>query len=316
MIELGWLRKTDFFPSRPAAWAEQRTLCIGTKNRTLGDALVLTTLPEKIHAAYSGVRVFTFGRGFNPIVFRGNPYLDGVQRLPRRIYGDDANWGEGQLIQLKERFFDLPVSAKPRPQIYLSPSERSWAKKFIASHAIPPLDPKPLCVIHPWGGTRGSVAPVEYWDELVKRWSHAVRFWQVGIQGHGAVQGCEYYLFLPPSVRSARKLFALMSCADAFVGVDSGPMHVARAFDVPSMIWLNHIEAPALDEQLKLRGQSPYFLHQSWKFSVLYDENRHVCVGRDSQSRRSALDAAADSFMNSFVSKTSRRDGQEQPTSR
>jgi hypothetical protein len=289
-MEFRWLKRIDFFPPRPGDLAGLREICIGTKSRNLGDALALTTLPAKLRARFPDLVVKTYPRAFNPIVFRGNPHVAGVSRLPDAVHGDDTNWGEGQLIQLKERYFGLPVSDRPRPELHLSAAETAWAKRLLADKLLPGNQDKPVCILHPWGATNSKIAPVEFWDALVARWNGEIRFWQVGIEGHGAVQGCEYYLFLPSGRGRARDLFALSSEADLFVGVDSGPMHVARAFDLPSLVIVNGVDPV---RALADRRRGPYFLYGNWRNSTLYGENVHADVG--TLGERGAH-AAADAF--------------------
>jgi len=241
-IEFAWLKNIDFFPARPnpvTRIGEFREICIGTKSRNLGDALALSSLPGKLRARYPDLRVTTYPRGFNPVVFEGNPHVTGVSYLPDRVWGDDCNEGAGQLIQRKEQFFGLDSGPESRPEIHLSTLEWAWARRFVTQRTFVENATKPLVVIHPWGNTNSEIAPVEFWDEVIRRWKDRIRFWQVGIYKQGAVQGCEYYFFQEPARWNARRLFALVSQAHGFMGVDSGPMHVARAFSVSSCVLTN-----------------------------------------------------------------------------
>jgi hypothetical protein len=162
-MELAWLRRTDFFPPWQEDWSGLGSICIGTKSRNLGDALALTTLPAKLRARYPGLRITTFPRGFNRVVFRGNPAVSGISRAPRAAYGDDCNLGGGHLIQQKERFFGLP-----------------------------------------------------------------------------------------------------------------GPMHVARAFGLRSLVVLDHLRQQEIEASLGRRESEPYFLRGNWRLSPLYLANEHV----------------------------------------
>src|SRR5262249_34084938 len=104
---------------------------------------------------------------------------------------------------------------------------------------------------------------------LIARWDTRFRFWQVGTEGEGAVQGCEYYFQLPEWRRSARRLFALMTHAQMFIGADSHAMHVARAFDVPSLILL--------------RDGDPHANHDA-----LYERTPHVVMSDPAATLRTA----------------------------
>lgn len=278
-------KRTDFFPPWREDFGGAQSLCVGTKSRNLGDALVLTSLPEKLKKRYPHLRLTTFTRGFNPVVFANNPAISKTESRPTALYGDDINEGSGHLIELKERFFGLERSTPPRPRLYLSDSERKYAARLLEEKLLPGNEDKPLCLIHPWGTTRKQVLPVEFWDALVEKASDRFRFWQVGMAGQPSVIGCEYYFFLQPRPSEARKLFSVMSAAKRFIGVDSGPMHVARAFDVPSLILVGHggpshggfaHSQLSLAAQLSAREQEPYFTNNHWIFSPLYSENRHI----------------------------------------
>jgi len=235
--EFPWLRfrSIDFFPSKRTAWEEVKKICVGTQNGSLSEALFLTTLPARLKAKYPALKVQTYFGGFNPVVFRGNPHVDGVKIFPKEIFGDGITRGEKHLIHIKESYFGLEESTYPRPELYLTLEETEACKNFIQQKLLPANQEKPLCLIHARGSRTGQVAPVEFWDSLIQRWKHRYRFWQIGLENDSAVQGCEYYFLPRPTRSNARKLFALMSHAEAFVGVDASPMHIANAFEIPSL---------------------------------------------------------------------------------
>jgi ADP-heptose:LPS heptosyltransferase len=237
------LRSVDFCPSKRNTWEKVEKLCVGTQSGSLSEALFLTTLPGHLKAKYPHIQIYTYLGGFNSVVFQGNPYVDGVKLFPKEIFGDGITRGDKHLIQIKEGFFGLEESKEPRPELYLTLEETTASEKFLHDKLIPANQEKPLILIHAWGSHAGAVAPVEFWDALIQRWSDRYRFWQIGLENDSAVQGCEYY-FLPRRTKAnARRLFALMSQAEAFVGVDAGPMHIASAFRVPSLTLFKDIPA-------------------------------------------------------------------------
>jgi ADP-heptose:LPS heptosyltransferase len=275
-MELARFKKIDFFPAWKESFGNFRSICIATKSRNLGDALAISTLPEKLKTKFPHLRITTYPRGFNRIVFANNPAVEGIDYLPDAVYGDDINLGAGQLIRLKENFFGLPQTDPPRPKIHFNSDELQWRDRLLSQKLLPQNREKPLCILHPWGSTRSRVLPVEFWDRLVRENSDRYRFWQVGVFSHPAVVGCEYYLFLEPHADEARKLFSIMSAAHRFIGVDSGPMHVARAFGVQSLILINHAAGTDLTALLKRRDSEPYFINGNWIYSPLYAENTHL----------------------------------------
>jgi hypothetical protein len=127
----------------------------------------------------------------------------------------------------------------------------------------------------------------------VRRWSHSYRFWQLGLARHARVPGCERYVLFPKGYRHARKLFAMIKQAELFLGVNSGPMHIARSFNIPSMILTQQGEIETI---FRLRREAPYFLYQNWRHSFLYEENAHLDVAPLSEDQLLArLDAYLES---------------------
>lgn len=271
-IEFVWLRKINFRPEKPTSFEHIRSITIGSKSRNLGDTLAITTLPRKLMEKFPHLKVFTYPRAFNPVVFHGNPHVTGIRYLPPQVFGDDCISGTGHVIHLKERFFDFSLSRPTKPEIYLLPSEKRWADDFLALHTS--QSDQPLCVIHPFGTTFKSVLDLQFWNKLVKDNSGKCRFLQVGLKGHPFVEGCAAYLHMGKCVRNARKLFALLSNADLFIGVNSGPMHVSRAFDVPSLILTEDEDA---EEIFKKRIDPVHSPTREELFnSFLYEENEHI----------------------------------------
>ncbi len=275
-FELVWLGRTQFFPPPPTheLFESISEICIGTKTRTIGDALMVSTLPRKLKAKYPHLKIYSYPRAFNPVVFRGNPAVEGISRVPSQLYGDDCSSGHGHLIQLKEQYFGLDVSDPPRPEIYLSVGETERIRSFVESHRY---SDRPLCIIHAWGHTWKSVGERDFWIQLIRKNRDRFRFWQVGLIDQSPLPGCEYYFFTSRQPDQARKLFALLSQADALIGVNSGPMHIARAFGVPSAIVTRQGDVAEL---LKRRREAPYYLRGNWAHAFLYEENTHLEADR------------------------------------
>lgn len=295
VVEFPRLRGIDFYPPRldPSVLKRAKTLCLGTKNRTLGDAVVLSRLPRLLKAKYPGLSVQVYPRGFNRAVFSRNPWVSSLRYFPGQVYGDDANWGSGHLIELKEQFFHLEQEGLPRGELYLSPREKEWGQSLIQEWQGERR--RPVCVIHPWGGTQSHVIDAGFWESLVARWQGRVSFVQVGIEGQRRIQGCAGYLLLPRAPRYARRLFALLAAAQGFVGVDSGPMHVASAFDLPSLILTNVSE---LERVFEDRKSHPYYHGRNWLLGFLYPQHQHVSVVGQSVCE---IHQAADFFLEARV---------------
>jgi ADP-heptose:LPS heptosyltransferase len=239
------------------------SITLGTKNRTLGDALILTTLPAKLKAAYPHLKVEVFVRGLNPWVFLNHPQVDGWSRAPRAVYGDDTNLGEGHLIQQKERGFGLEISEDPRPEIYLTMEEIRAAKALIENRRKSKL---PIIALHPAGHTEKNVAERESWARVAQALGAQAEVWQVGLEGDTPLPSIQQTAFFPRTGQGVRQLFAFFSRIQGFVGVDSGPMHVAKSQGVPACIVTRHADVAVR------------ILHQNFRFGFLYLDHTHLPV--------------------------------------
>jgi ADP-heptose:LPS heptosyltransferase len=245
-FELIKFKPVEFFPPKPD-FKTLQSICIGSKSRTIGDPLMLSTLPEKLKKQYPDLKVFVYPRSFNPVVFWNNPYVDGVSFLPPALYGDDCNEGKGQLIQLKERFFGLPVSETPRPSLFLTEREKARAHAWLSdAESKARIESRrtglPLLILHPFGRTRDNVLSPEAWNAMLPELSKKFRICQIGIEGHPKLSGCDFHFFTGRARRHARDLFAIIAEGQNFVGVDSGPMHIARAFGLKSTVIVGHFD--------------------------------------------------------------------------
>jgi ADP-heptose:LPS heptosyltransferase len=262
------------------------SLSLGTKMRTLGDALMQSTLPEKLKSKYPNLKIYLFQRAMNPVVFANNPAIDGKCYFPKRLYADDCDWGQGHHIQLKESYFGLPIASPPKGRIFLTEKEKAWAKDWIQKQGLNPE--KSITLLHPWGGTWPKVAALELWSNLVSRFRGKTQFVQIGVVGHTEVPGVQASLLTEKDPWEARKLFALFERSKIFVGVNSGPMHVARVFDVPSLIVTQQGSLQGIFEK---RRRLPYYQGMNIYGAFLYEENQHLEV--DLLSPQKALEAAS-----------------------
>jgi hypothetical protein len=124
------------------------------------------------------------------------------------------------------RAYETPISMV-KPAIYLSEEERAWALDALARYR------RPLICLHRGGTIQpvGAEIREELWAHAVDRLDQEFGLFQIGRSDiDGDRPG-------PPMLASTiRQMFALVWAADGFIGFDSGPSHVAAAFDRPSII--------------------------------------------------------------------------------
>ncbi len=269
MLEFVWLKKINFYPPPPDLNSLQK-ICLATKSRALGDALMLTTLPAKLKGKYPHLKIYTYPRAFNPYVFKNHKEVSGIARLPNSVFGDDCSSGAGHIIQLKERFFSLPISELPKPIIHLRQKETEWTNRWLQKLLF---TEKPIAIIHPFGKTREPVIPILVWEKIIQEWNITFDFIQIGLTGHEKISGCKSYFFLSNRHSNFSLLASLLKIGKIFIGVDSGPMHIAKAFDIPSIIFTS---AENLESLFERRKNTPYYLGKNSLESFLYEDNTNI----------------------------------------
>ena len=106
----------------------------------------------------------------------------------------------------------------------------------------------PLLILHPFGRTRDSVLSPTMWEAMLPELRKKFRICQIGIQGHPKLSGCDFHFFTGLARGCARELFAIIAEGQNFVGVDSGPMHIARAFGLKSVVLIGHLDVDNLPD--------------------------------------------------------------------
>jgi hypothetical protein len=265
-------KRTEFYPWD---WKSNAELCLGTKSRNLGDALILTPLFKKLPETYPELKLSGFIRAFNPVVLKNQPAVTRIERGPSQLFGDDINLGSGHMIEQKFNWFQLPYTQdEVKPLIFLSLEERAQAQETL--NQLFPENLEPLWILHPWGKTWNSLLSKETWETWVAAIPKTHRILQIGMPGEKRILGAKFYELNPTTHQSARELFALMEQAQRFIGVDSGPMHVASAFSVKALILVQTAAEGILAEGMALRSSLPYFHPKVRHFSNLYQSQSHL----------------------------------------
>jgi len=120
----------------------------------------------------------------------------------------------------------------PRPALFVTEQERHWQEEFCASVGISRNDI--VVGIHPGAGRKSRRWPLEKFIEVAriaeeKHKARVVFFLDPDIEESGFPEKNGFILARP----TLRQLLALTQRTDLFIGNDSGPMHIAAAFDRP-----------------------------------------------------------------------------------
>ena len=249
-----------------------------------GNILIYTSLVEGM-ALSLGRRISIVAGGIDPIggvvenedpfaFWRCNPYIERIVDIAELPDADieqylSINKERKFLIQINHVIENLcfAFGVKPRtlrPSLFLSSKEMA--------HAIDTLSElhRPVVCVHP-GGKTSSLRPspwyLEKWISLTEEISGEAGVFQVGRQEFG-----DRDLGLRHFRTTYRELMALIWASDIFLGFNSGPAHIAAAFEKPSIV-LFDMERLHSSEARKSQYHSPSIILR-WA----YPKNYNFCI--------------------------------------
>ncbi len=138
-----------------------------------------------------------------------------------------------------------PWGLKPKKlhgDLYLSKHEKQRALETL-SHL-----PRPLVVLCPYGNSsplRESEWYQNKWLMMIEQLKNDVGFFQIG---HDKFNHKELPLFTPKNT-TVREMMALIWASDVYVGFDTGPSHIAAAFEKPTMVIWDAVRKAQLEEE-------------------------------------------------------------------
>lgn len=249
--------------------------------RGIGDVLVYTPVieemarrlgrPVKMLTAPIQPKVGVVENEFKYPVWENNPYVSEILDLTNlnsefitKLSAEKDDCCQfNHIIENICVAYGLP-NRNTQPSIYLTLEEQTWALRKLDGIQ------RPLIAIHPSGKTSSLRASPWYesnWMSLIERCSDAAGFVQIG---KADFDHKNLNITFPRT--TLRQMFALIWACDGFVGFDSGPMHVAAAFNKPSaIIW---------DAERKLEAEERW--QTGFSSAVLlrwgYSENRNLMI--------------------------------------
>jgi hypothetical protein len=210
----------------------------------LGDALVFTRLIEDLGRRRGrGLRILTSGLRLDYelppdeerlAIWNNSPFVLEIEdadrhnpEIMKRARKEKDNFPQFEhVIRGIGAAYGVPVSAT-KPALYLTTNEMRRAMQTLAGYR------RPLICLHRGGSIQPDTETLRehLWARVAELLNRDFGVFQLGrIEIDGPRPG--------PSMlnSSLREMFALVWAADGFVGFDSGPTHVAAAFDRPSVI--------------------------------------------------------------------------------
>jgi len=233
-----------------AVWPRYRrplvTLLSSPDGFALGDNLLLTTVAREIKKRNPNARVEILTS--RPEVFDRNPDVDCVTLLRR---GDRSN-SRKRTVSYKDGFpyrkhffhyccdcLDIPGPIDLRTYLYPSVEHQEWANSVLSD-----LPGAPILISRGAGSHAYRKAwPIESWNELVASLVRLAPVIDIGADGSPLPFATSLYRSLLGDT-SVHQLGALMSKARGMITMDSGPLHVAAAFALPTVCILGGVYPP------------------------------------------------------------------------
>ena len=214
------------------------------QRQALGDVVVMTALVRDLHLLYPGQFRTMPSTSFSNAVWAYNPYISRVPRPPgsqavTMHYGEQFKAAKSRRMHFMEgyiEYFNAVVGArhdvkvrltKPKPDLYLSRAEA----------AAPPRGLKRPYWVMMAGGKADM--PTKWWDRL------SYQAVVDGLQGRVNFVQCggrsDYHANLSGTVNlvgktTAREFIQVIAHADGVVCPITAAMHIAAAFDKPSVV--------------------------------------------------------------------------------
>lgn len=204
------------------------------RDSALGDVILVTPLLPEIKARWPNADI-TVATKF-PEVFRGNPYVSKTFIAPP-IHAGQPFPHYDLIYNLNMAYEQLPalhivtaygshcnlLPKTQKPSIYPNDAEMAWAKQIAAGRRVLILHPGPTA----W---RGRNLEPQKFNEISNYFK--ARGWRVALVGLPATVQVECEVDLRGKT-TFHQLAALMRHAALFIGIDSAPMHLAVAADIP-----------------------------------------------------------------------------------
>lgn len=213
------------------------------RSACLGD--VLSVEPTIRALRQTGYAVGVEAGIYQP-VFKNNPHVTPIEQLdtPYKIF-DLTGVYESQLHVLREAAYlkycnvDLPASEK-MPRLYLTDEEVAWGRSVLRKGKWAVLDPGYPIKASMTGLLHGEEIlwqrafwPLHHWNRLCELLSErGIKTVQIGNENTPFVSAATLDLRHKTNLR---QLFAIIHTCQYFVGMESGPMHIAQALGLPGV---------------------------------------------------------------------------------
>lgn len=245
----------------------------GHKTAGLGEFLSFSALPRLIKKHYPMAKVFVGPNRFAEAIFKNDPHVDAIgERKDRLPFGSQKEFGFGTTTN--RRLLPMGIfSARPLgPEMTLSPESvtkaQEWREKL-------KLGKRKLIFIQSSGRTNPKVFSAFKWSHWIWKLRGEFCFVQIGNLRDQFIWA-EHIMLKQWRID---EMAALLSVGDAFVGPNSGVMHLASAVRARTVVMHNEAKAseivfPVLADNASLPGRVNHHLFHCypWHYHLVVDE--------------------------------------------
>lgn len=224
---------------------QRRRLRVRSKGGGIGDELMCSAVLREIKRRNPSCHITFFTR--RPDFFRHLPYLDAVEAAEAEKSSSAwcLGYGHGRKVPRERPIISLmgECAGLVMRTTQIDPPRVDVSKEFGARIAA---IPSPRIVVQPRASewTPNKNWPLDYWLQLVKLLTEKFSVIEVGMERTlpAGKLGPRFHSFAGQT--SLSELACVISQAAAFVGPVSGGMHLANAFEIPSVIIIGGYESP------------------------------------------------------------------------
>lgn len=246
---------------------------IGHHKTGLGEFLSYTPIPRFLKTYFPGCKVYVCNHRFAKALFRHNKYVDDVLDIPgREPFGTFREFGFGTHPQRRMRSFGIFVTEPVYPEVTISPECKSrweqWRKSL-------PLNGRKLILVQSSGRTNPKLFSALHWLRLLWPLRKKFYFVQIGNLRDQFIWAHKIKL----RQWDMEDLAAILTQGDAFVGPNSGVMHLAASVNTRAVILHNEatrdeIVLPTLGDNFVLPKKiNPHLFHT-------YPSHYHLAVDK------------------------------------
>lgn len=244
----------------------------GHRTAGLGEFLSFSALPAYLKEFYPGVKVWVGPNRFAESVFKNDPNVDGIGEQPgREPFGSQREFGFGTTTQRRLLPMGVFASKPIGPKMHLSTQSVERAREQRAAFKT---GGRKLVFIQSSGRTNPKVFSFFKWS----RWLRALRdefyFVQIGNLRDQFIWAEKILL----KQWKVEEMAALLSLGDAFVGPNSGVMHLASAVGTRAVVMHNEARAseiafPVLGDNDRLPGRVNHHLFHCypWHYHLVVE---------------------------------------------